>query len=88
MPNSVMSLFPHVLNNLETLKVPLQTSLSCSESLSRSISTGIDCWQNSRNFLFNLTRNLSQLSPFWNTVPFQTFLNLGQSGTQPFVEGL
>ena len=88
MPNSVMSLFPHVLNNLETLKVPLQTSLSCSETLRRSISTGIDCWQNNRNFFYNLTRRLSHLSPLWDTGPFQTFLNLGQSGAQPLVEGL
>ncbi|MFY9704970.1 MAG: hypothetical protein WAJ95_03565, partial [Desulfobacterales bacterium] len=78
MPNSVMSLFPHVLNNLETMKVPLQTSLSFSETLRRSISTGIDCWQNNRNFFYNLTRQLSQLSPLWNTRPFQTFLNLSQ----------
>jgi polyhydroxyalkanoate depolymerase len=88
MPNSVMTLFPYALNLLETLKIPLQTSLSCSEILQRSISTGIDCWQNNRNLFYSLTRHFSQLSAPWNARSFQAFLNLSQSGTQSLVAGL
>lgn len=82
MPDSVMSLFPQVLNNLEALKVPLQTTVNCTEVQRQTISAGFDFWQTNRRLVCSLTRHFSGLMPTWGGFPFQAFIDFYQDAAQ------
>jgi len=59
MPNSFMSLFPHVLNALETMKVPMQTSIDITEIAKRFISLSFNLMQIYHNFNYSVSEILS-----------------------------
>ena len=61
MPDSVMTLFPHVLNSLEALKIPLQGALATNQVQMQSVAAGLDVFKNTQDLAFNLTRRYFNL---------------------------
>ena len=56
MPDSVMTLFPHVLSSFEALKMPLQAALAINQVQMQSVAAGIDIFKNNQDLAHNLTR--------------------------------
>jgi polyhydroxyalkanoate depolymerase len=50
MPSSFMTLFPHVQNSLETMKIPIQASVDLAETTIRCQSLGFDLARNAIHF--------------------------------------
>ncbi len=61
MPESVMTLFPHVLNSFEVMKVPLQAALATNRIQMQSVAAGFDVFKNTHDLALNLTRRYSDL---------------------------
>lgn len=57
MPSSFMTLFPHVLNSLEAMKVPIQTSVDLTENAIRCQSLGFDLMRNAQDFNCRLMKH-------------------------------
>ena len=88
MPDSVMTLFPQVLNNLEALKIPLQNSLTFAETQMRSVSAGFDLLAHNGNMIQHVSRQFRQFFPAGNYTPFEAFLALYHDGTHVLLDGL
>ncbi|MFH1950058.1 MAG: hypothetical protein ABIL06_00420, partial [Pseudomonadota bacterium] len=58
MPASFMTLFPHALNVIEGMKIPIQTSADLSETATRFSSLGFDLIKNSHHFGCQLMKHL------------------------------
>ena len=58
MPSSFMTLFPNILNGLEAMKIPLQTSVNLTESTLRYQSLGFDLMRNTQGFNCRLMEHL------------------------------
>jgi polyhydroxyalkanoate depolymerase len=58
MPSSFMTLFPHVLNGLEAMKVPMQTSVDLTETAIRCQSLSFDLMRNTQDFGCRLMKAL------------------------------
>ena len=63
MPQSVMTLFPNVLNSLEALTMPLQASISFNQIQMQSIAAGVDMYKNTQDLTQSLVRRYSRLLP-------------------------
>jgi polyhydroxyalkanoate depolymerase len=61
MPASFMTLFPQVLNSLEALKIPIQTSAALTEMEMRSLSLCFDLHKNIHELGLNVTRRFLNL---------------------------
>jgi len=61
MPESVMTLFPHVLNSFELMKVPLQAALATNRIQMQSVAAGFAVFKNTHDLALNLTRRYSDL---------------------------
>jgi len=62
MPSSFMTLFPHVLNSLEALKMPLQASADLTDTTIRCQSLGFDLMRNAQHFNCRLMKHFLPLT--------------------------
>jgi polyhydroxyalkanoate depolymerase len=63
MPESVMTLFPNLLNGLEAMKLPLQSSLAFNQVWMRSTAASLDMYKNSHNLVLGLVKQCAHLLP-------------------------
>ena len=64
MPESVMTLFPLMLNSFEAMKFPLKASLTFNQIQMQSVTAGFDILQNTQDLANNLMRrHLNLLIP-------------------------
>ena len=63
MPQSVMTLFPQVLNSVEAMKIPLQASLAFNQVQLQTISASVNMYQNTQDLALGLVRQYSKLLP-------------------------
>jgi polyhydroxyalkanoate depolymerase len=88
MPDSVMSLFPHLRTNLEALKIPVRTCLACTEMQMRTISTGFALFGNHQMMLRNMGRYLNPLLAFMGPEAVDKLLHLYYDGPHSLLEGI
>ncbi len=62
MPSSFMTFFPHVLNSLEALKMPLQASADLTDTTIRCQSLGFDLMRNAQHFNCRLMKHFLPLA--------------------------
>ncbi|MCP4577881.1 MAG: hypothetical protein GY846_16530, partial [Deltaproteobacteria bacterium] len=62
MPSSFMTLFPHVQNGLETMKIPIQTRVDLAETAIRCQSLGFDLMRNAQYFNYRLMKQILPLT--------------------------
>lgn len=55
-----MTLFPNVLTSLESLKMPLQTSLAFNQVLMQSLNAGVEMHKSTQELIFGLARRYSR----------------------------
>ncbi len=58
MPSSFMTLFPHVLNGLEAMKIPMQTSVDLTETTIHCQRLGFDLIKNTQDFSCRLMKHI------------------------------
>ena len=88
MPDSVMTLFPHLLNQLEALKIPIRTSLSCTEMQLKTISAGFELLNSQQNLIRNTGRYLSTLFPFAHRSSIEKMLDFYSAGPRSLLEAI
>ena len=86
MPDSVMNLFPHLLNQLEALKIPVKTSLTCTELQMKTVSTGFGLFNNPYLLVRNSGPYWKALFPFLNQTAIENLLHLYHDGPQRMME--
>ena len=69
MPQSVMTLFPQVLNSVEAMKIPLQASLAFNQVQLQTISASVNMYQNTQDLALGLVRQYSKLLPTGSPCP-------------------
>jgi polyhydroxyalkanoate depolymerase len=63
MPQSLMTLFPHMLNSLEAMKLPLQAALAINEVQVQSVAASTDFCKSAHDMALSWARNFSHLLP-------------------------
>ena len=86
MPDSVMTLFPSLLNQLEALKIPVKTSLACTELQMKTVSTGFGLFNNSCFLARNTGLYWKALFPFLSQTAIEDLLHLYHDGPQRLLE--
>ncbi len=82
MPASIMTLFPHVLNSLEAIKIPIQLSADITETAIRSHALGFGLMKNAQHFGYQLLRHAIPIAGAKNQGFFRKLLNIHQEGSQ------
>jgi poly-beta-hydroxyalkanoate depolymerase len=88
MPDSVMSLFPHVLNHLEALKIPVRSTLAAAELQSRSVDAAFAFWRNGHQLARALSHNCSGLAAGRRRQPLDAIIDVCFDGLQTGIAGL
>ena len=86
MPNSVMTLFPNVLNSLEAMKMPLEVSLAFNRLQMQSLSASVDLYQSAQDLTLSLARQFSNLLPAGYYQNGGKLLKLYQEGTASLLD--
>jgi poly(3-hydroxybutyrate) depolymerase len=86
MPDSVMTLFPPLLNQLEALKIPLKASLACTEWQMKTVSTGFGLFNNHHSLVGNTGRYWKALFPFLNQRAIEALLQVCHDGPQRLLD--
>jgi polyhydroxyalkanoate depolymerase len=81
MPSSIMTLFPHVLNTLEAMKIPIQTKAALAETAIHSNSLGFGLMKNTLGFVYEFMRNFLPLAIPMNRRARDQFLAIWQEGS-------
>ena len=88
MPDSVMTLFPPLLNHLEALKIPVRTSLACTELQMKAVSTGFGLFNNPHQLVRNMGLYWKTFFPFLDKVAIENLLHAYHDGPQRLLETL
>jgi polyhydroxyalkanoate depolymerase len=80
MPDSLMTLFPNVLQSLEAMKMPLQASLAINQVLMQSLAVSVDMYKNTQDLTLGLARHYSRLLPAGYLQNGDKLLKLYQEG--------
>ncbi len=80
MPDSLMTLFPFVLNSLEAMKMPLQASLAFNQAQMQSLAASVDMYKNTQDLTLNWARRYSRLLPTGYLQNGDKLLKLYQEG--------
>ena len=59
----MMTLFPHVLNSLEVMKIPLQAALAINQVQRQALTASVDLFKNTQDLILRLARRYSVLLP-------------------------
>ena len=86
MPDSVMTLFPSLLNQLEALKIPVKTSLACTELQMKTVSTGFGLFNNPHWLIRNTGLYWKTLFPFLNQAAVENMLHVVHDGPQRLLQ--
>lgn len=81
MPASFMTLFPHALNVIEGMKIPIQTSADLSETATRFSSLGFDLIKNSHHFGCQLMKYLLPMTAHMNQETCHQLFLICQEGS-------
>ena len=63
MPESVMTLFPHMLTSLEAMKFPLQAVLALNQIQQQSVAASTDLFKNTQDMTLDWVRQFSRFLP-------------------------
>jgi polyhydroxyalkanoate depolymerase len=83
-----MTLFPQLLHQLETLKMPLQTSLACTELQSRSLAAGLEMLNSNQRLTWEWLCRLSRVLPLANHANLEQIAALYRDGAASLLESL
>lgn len=86
MPQSVMTLFPQVLNSVEAMKIPLQASLAFNQVQRQAISASMHMYQNTQDLALGLIRQYSKLLPTGSLQTGDNLLELYMAGAASLTE--
>ena len=86
MPDSVMTLFPNVLNGLEAMKLPLQASLAFNQVQIQALEAGFDLFKLSQELTLSSARSYSRLLPAGYLRNSDKLLKLYQEGTASLLD--
>jgi polyhydroxyalkanoate depolymerase len=64
MPDSLMSLFPHVVNSLEAIKIPVRSGMAAAEAQINFANSSFDWIRHQQHCLIEMTRRFSALLPW------------------------
>lgn len=82
MPASVMTLFPHVLNTLEAMKIPIQTGAGLAATAIRSNVLGFGLMKNAQHFGCQLIKDLLPLTVPTNQRAYRQLLKMWQANSE------
>jgi polyhydroxyalkanoate depolymerase len=82
MPTSLMTLFPHVLNSLEVMKVPVQTSVAVAEALMRANSMGFGLIRDANELGCRLVNQFIPLTTPLNEQACRQLSDICQEGSE------
>ena len=85
MPTSFMTLFPPVLNSLEAMKIPIQTSADFTETAIRYQSLGFDLMRNTHHFSCQLLKHFLPLTIHTNQRACNQLSAICQEGSESFL---
>jgi len=86
MPDSVMTLFPNMLNSCEAMKMPLQASLTFNRVQMQSTAASVDMYKNLQDLTLGLVRQYSQLLPAGYLQNGDKLLKLYQEGAASLLD--
>ncbi|MDJ0831082.1 MAG: hypothetical protein QNI92_14615 [Desulfobacterales bacterium] len=86
MPDSMMSLFPQMLTNLEAMKIPVRTCLAYTDLHMRSIATAFALFENQQAFIRNTSRNIQNMFPLANQPGIDKSLEAGFESCQSLLK--
>ena len=82
MPESVMTLFPHTQTGLEAMKIPLQAALTINQVQMKSLTSGLNIFENTQNLILKWSRQFSDLLPAGYPRNSDKLLKLYQEGAR------
>ena len=86
MPESVMTLFPNVLNTLETAKMPLQASLAFNQLQLQALNANVGTYKTTQDLILSLARQYSHLLPAGYFQNGDKLLQLCQNGAASLMD--
>jgi len=81
-----MTLFPHVLNSFEAMKMPLQASLAFNQLQMQTLAAGVDMIKNTQDLTLRMARQYSHLLPAGYLQNGHKLLKLYQEGTASLLD--
>ena len=82
MPNSFMTLFPQILNNLEVMKIPIQRNIDLAEMATESFSLGFDFIQTLQRMSCLVTKGFLCSTPHPNQEACGELLEIYRQGSE------
>ena len=88
MPESVMTLFPHVVNSLEMMKLPLQTALAFQNVQAQAVTASADLCKSTCNMTLDWVRQFSHFLPAGLPRNGDKLLKLYQEGAASLLDSI
>jgi len=86
MPDSVMTLFPHVLSSFEAMKMSLQAALAFNQAQMQTVAASVDNFKSMQELTLSLTRQNSHLLPAGYLQNGDKLLKLYQEGAASLLD--
>ena len=86
MPESVMTLFPQLLTNLEAMKIPVRAWLACTDMQMRSITTAFDLIGNQQAYIKHTSQNIQRMFPLLSQSGITAITEASLEGPQQLLE--
>jgi polyhydroxyalkanoate depolymerase len=86
MPESVMTLFPHMLTSLEAMKLPLQAVLALNQIQKQSVDASANLFKNTQDMTFDWVRQFSHFLPPGYLQNGDKLINLYQNGARSLLD--
>ena len=86
MPDSVMTLFPHVLNSFESMKMSLQAALAFNQVQIQTVAASVDTFKDMQDLTLSLARQTSHLFPTGYLQNGDKLLKLYQEGAAALLD--
>ncbi len=86
MPDSVMTLFPHVLSSFEAMKMSLQAALAFHQIQIQTVAASVDKFKSMQDLTLSLARQNSHLLPTGYLQNGDKLLKLYQEGTATLLD--
>jgi len=86
MPDSLMTLFPNMLNSLEAMKIPLQASLTFNRLQMQSLSASVEIYKSTQDLTLSLAQQYSHFLPAGYLQNGDKLLKLYQAGAASLLD--
>ena len=86
MPDSLMTLFPNMLNSLEAMKMPLQASLAFNKLQMQSLSASVEIYKSTQDLTLSLVQQYSHFLPAGYLQNGDKLLKLYQAGAASLLD--